>query len=616
MPQTTWKSTRLALLAAASSAALALEACSPIERTPRPDRSTTANAVEVDVPQIMAGTVAAEAVLDGYQPVIVHGYGLVVGLAGTGSNDVPPEVRAHILAIASRHGIGSERSGWGSLSPEALIDSPDTAVVIVEGIIPPGAPEGTAFDVRVTAHPTSSTTSLEGGRLYTTDLLPAVRPDVGLRVLPPTGSLQPAAIATASGPLFINPFADPGATERDTIDRRNGWILNGGWATRDMPLKLRLFQPSHTRASLIQDALNTRFPQEPGQQYRTAQGESDEAIAVSVPPSYRTRTEEFVELLRHTTIRQFGSEQIAETIRRYVIENPATALDASWRWQALGQRALPTVRELYDDPEELPRLAALRAGASLGDPLVTPHLVAMAESGSEDVRRQAIELLGDMGIDPVIDRALRKLVNDPDVETRLAAYEALVQRGDPSVDRIVVDEKFVVDVVDSDIPMIYITQVGLPRLAVFGRELAVDRPVTVTAWSQRFMMIANSTDDRVQVYYRPPDAAQGSSHLVRPQVAELIRFLGHTTMPDQPVPGLGLSYSQVIGVLHQIWRQGYLHADFKAEQDRILAAIVKQRQRTTVAERPEVDASAPEPEASDMQEVPPPAEGGASGSSG
>ena len=46
----------------------------------------------------------------------------------------------------------------------------DTAVVVVEGLIPPGATEGTRFDLRVFAHPMTSTTSLEGGRLYTTCL--------------------------------------------------------------------------------------------------------------------------------------------------------------------------------------------------------------------------------------------------------------------------------------------------------------------------------------------------------------------------------------------------------------------------------------------------------------
>ena len=283
------------------------------------------------------------------------------------------------------------------------------------------------------------------------------------------------------------------------------------------------------------------------------------------------------------------------SISRYVLENPATARAASWRWEALGTKSLPVIRDLYDVPQEMPRLAALRAGANLDDPLVSPHLIAMAESASPDARREAIELLADMGVDPTIDRTLRSLLHVADVETRLAAYEALVQRADPSVERYTVGDKFVLDIVASDLPMIYITQVGLPRIALFGMQLEVTRPLTVTAWSRQFMMKGDLGEDQIEIYYRPAGVVQGSSHAVSPRVAEIASFLGHTTLADRPSPGLGFSYSQVVGVLHQIWRQGYLDADFKAEQDRILAAIIRQQRRGLVEERPEFSETEPEP---------------------
>ena len=568
-------------------AVLAAGGCSSIERTqagPEPSRVTR----EGEVTPILRGTVASAAVLQGFQPVIVHGYGLVVGLKGTGSNDVPPDVRAHMIATAARHGIGSEQRGWGGLTPEALLNSPNTSVVIVQGVVPPGSLESTRFDVRVSAYPTSSTTGLEGGRLYTADLVPMVLPNRRRQVFPMTGTRQPASIAQAGGPVFINPFIQPGDTDRDTINRRTGRILNGGVVTRDMQLRLRLIDPSHVRAAILQTAINTRFPKERGQRDPTGRGQSDETIAITVPPSFRDRTEDFVELLRHTTIHQANPEVVAMRIRRYVMENPATARAASWRWQALGPRALPTIRALYDTPDELPRLAALRAGAGLNDALVVPHLIDLMENASLDGRRQAIGLLAKMGLNPLIDRALRSQLDDDDVEIRLAAYEALADRGDPSVQRVTVDEKFVVDVVDSDRPMIYITQIGLPRLAIFGIDLSIERPVTVSTWSQRFMIKGDLTDKMVEVYYRPQQAPQGMIHRVKPQVADFVQFLGHTTAVERPQPGLGFAYSQVVGVLHQIWRQGYLQADFKAEQDRILAAIIRQEGRQVRTERPEL----------------------------
>ena len=93
----------------------------------------------------------------------------------------------------------------------------------------------------------------------------------------------------------------------------------------------------------------------------------------------------------------------------------------------------------------------------------------------------------------------------------------------------------------------------------------------------------------VEVYYRPRDLLEGSTYWVEPRLSELVQVFGHTTVADNPLPGLGLSYSEVVSVLYQMWRQGYLEADFRPEQDRILAAILRQQRRELVAERPEFD---------------------------
>jgi hypothetical protein len=103
------------------------------------------------------------------------------------------------------------------------------------------------------------------------------------------------------------------------------------------------------------------------------------------------------------------------------------------------------------------------------------------------------------------------------------------------------------------------------------------------------MIKADLDSPEMELYYRPPDASAGATYSVSPRIAELAAFLGRGTDPDNPVPGLGFSYSQVVGALHQIWRQKYLEADFRPEQDRILAAIIQQQRRGLVMDRPEFD---------------------------
>ncbi len=578
---------------------LALSGCGPdIEpAAPRPESADIDRSMlELDVPPILRGTIASEAVMVGYEPVVVRGYGLVVGLNGTGSRDIPPSLRAHMLLEMSRRGIGSERTGWGHLKPEALLDSLDTAIVVVEGLIPPGSlgrwysprqwgeskqvVPGTPFDVRVYADPRTGTTSLEGGQLYTCELRPGPLT---------TGSRQAAALAEASGPIFVNPFSEPGSVQAEVITATIGRILHGGEVIENMPLKLQLFNPSHTRAAVLQNTINTKFPEEPMQGSKTAHGESDATIEISVPPSFKGNTDEFVKLLHYTTLRLAGAEANANFIRRSLLANPADAETAYWRWRALGNRALPIIRELYDHSEELPRLAALQAGAKLDDALVIPHLIDLTENTNSRNKLVAVNLLAEMGPNLVIDQALQKLLDEPDVETCLATYEALVKRGSHAIRRFHVDEHYIVDIVECDQSMVYITQQNQPRIALFGRALNIDRPITMQTWSNRLMIRENSEDfDKLDVYYRPHEEdPQGMIYTVSSSLPEFIYFLGHRSSIEQPDPGIGLSYGQTVGALHQIWSQGYLPVDFKAEQDRILAAIVAQEAGARIEDRPE-----------------------------
>jgi flagellar basal body P-ring protein FlgI len=580
------------------------------EVPPVPASAKVDDSFRIDVPRILSGTVASEAILVNYNPIIVRGYGLVVGLDGTGSSDVPSPLRAHMRAEMSRRGVGQSGSPFAEVEPDELLNSSDTAVVIVEGVIPPGAVgrqdsprgaiDGTKFDVRVYAHPQTGTTSLEGGRLYTCDLRQALPGEV----LPPVGSRQASPLAEARGPIFINPFADPGSTQTGTIRRDIGRVLDGGEVIKDIPLKLRLATPSHGRAETIQNAINTRFPQEEenGQRDRTAHGESDEIIRINVPPSYRAEPREFVELLSHTTIRLSGAERIAGSIERDLKANPAFARSAAWRWRAIGTRALPTVQTLYEYPEDLPRLASLEAGASLGDPLVVPHLVAMAESPTVETRRQAVLLLERLNDDPRVDRALRLRLNDEDLDVRLAAYEAGITRRDPFIQRFDVDEKFILDVIECDYSMIYVSQIGRPRIAVFGRAPQIRRPMLVNTWDGRLIMKAEEGAESVDVYYRTPDGRVSISERTGADVVGFVRFLAHRSSVDSPEPGLDLSYGETIGALFQIRRDGYMDCDFRSQQDRVAAAIARQNARVLPGreEFAEDDAGA------DLDALPPP----------
>jgi hypothetical protein len=566
---------------------------------PKQDRANAAN-FTLDVDPIMRGTVASETVVAGLKPVVVRGYGLVVGLKGTGGRLMPAEVRAMMVQELARRGIGNPASGL-EVTPEGMLNSPDTAVVIVEGVIPPGATKETSFDLRVSALPGTDVTSLEGGRLYTTDLRP------GPLLI---GSRQAQILASGKGNIFINPFVEPGATNRDAVNRLVGRVLDGGTVSKDIPLKLKLATSSHTRSRTIQSAINSTFPREPKQKAETARGENADSIELTVPPSYHGKTEEFIELVRHVPLDISSTEVTALSIRKALVANPGSATAAMWRFRSLGKRALPVIQDLYNYSEEEPRMAALEAGAALDDALASTPLVEMAKSGSINNRVRAIGLLGKFGFNPDIDISLRPLLNDADPDVRLATYETLAKRNDRSVRMMDIDGKFDVALVPSTQRMIYVAQSGRPTIAIFGDETKLETPLMFTAWENRLMLKSEAGDAEVQVFYRPNADVRAEIQVVDPHLSELTAFLGHTMTIEKPLPGLGLSYGETIGAIHGLWRNGHIKADFKAEQDRVMAAILRLQADEDDVVRPEFEPMEAEAEpgvpASDLSGVEPP----------
>ncbi|MDH3583173.1 MAG: flagellar basal body P-ring protein FlgI, partial [Phycisphaerae bacterium] len=160
-------------------------------------------------PAFLHGTIGSVASLRGYLPVLVSGYGLVAGLDDTGSIDCPPALRGWLLNEMAKRGFGRESLGFGQLTPEQVLASRSTAVVLVQGIIPPGAPADQRIDILVTALPQTQTTSLEGGVLYTTDLRVE-----GANVNRPSFG----AIARARGPIFLDPAARPDTADPAILD--------------------------------------------------------------------------------------------------------------------------------------------------------------------------------------------------------------------------------------------------------------------------------------------------------------------------------------------------------------------------------------------------------------
>lgn len=585
---------------------------------PIPKAQIKAPTVTRDVPAALRGTVGAEASITGTERTLVSGIGFVVGLNGTGGLTIPEQYAGHLEREMGLNGVGIGNNQRNTLlagkSPSELLRDPNTAAVIVQAAVPAGASEGESFDVYVRA---INATSLEGGQLWTTEL----------RIGPPSafGNPQARIIAKAKGPIFLNPFAEPGG-QFDGVTRDIGRILDGGSVTFPTKVEIILDNPSHQRVRQIVSAINTAFPQARGEKEPTARGKNDTLILVQIPTRYLSRRTDFLDLLGHVTIDQSYPEIYARRYAQTLVNQPYLAGDMSMCLEALGERAIPFLSDLYTHPEAAPRLAALRAGAALGDPRVVKHLREIALDTGSRYRTDAMSLMSMIDDSMLVDATLRQLLEAPELAVRVEAYEDLMSRAlrarrkriarmfakdreniiassnqlealsrayvpaDPvrGVSRELIEGKFFLDIVPFGDPLIYVTQQREPRIVLFGRDLRLKKPLLASAWSDRLMLVADDSQSPIRLYYRN-DARKTTSTMndVPPGMPNLIGLMAHLPTPEEPQPGLGFSYSQVVGALYEIYADKGVDAAFTTEEDRLVAELLSSIKTEQVTMRPE-----------------------------
>ena len=206
------------------------------------------------------------------------GYGLVVGLAGTGDRRQTVFSAQSLTNLLARMGV--------TVSPTAIRVN-NTAAVMVTATLPPFAQPGSRIDI--TAAAIGDCSNLQGGLLLLTSLRAADGQVYGV----------------AQGPVVINGFAVKGgsgssaAVNHPTVGR----IPNGAIVERAAPsispgmqIRLQLRQADFTTASRIAAAVNQKFAAGGA---RAARAENSALVSVAVPKDY-TPVEFLAELERVT----------------------------------------------------------------------------------------------------------------------------------------------------------------------------------------------------------------------------------------------------------------------------------------------------------------------------
>lgn len=509
-------------------------------------------------------TIGALAYYEGLSPMRVRGYGVVVGLGGNGSRDCPKHIYTDLVQrmYKQRQSAGS-MVGVKTVTPEELIRDPDTGVVVVYGEIPPAATAGTRFDVAVRALPGTQTKSLRGGRLHTTDL------EV-FRNVSGKGTLSGQVLARAAGPLFLNPFSDDqSATQSSPLE---GIVLGGGQAIKSRRIRLVLVQPSYPWARRIQERINAKFP---GPQ-KVADATSPSFIQLRIPQEYHNRTGHFLSLVRRlylTYDAQFEAIRARE-LAKEIVHPGAPHGDIAVCFEGLGRSALPVLTDLYAHARDYVSFHAGVAGLRLGDHLGCDAVIMHAENPSSEYRFRAIRALAEapkMGGAAV---ALRNLLDDRDPRVQIAAYEALIERNDATVDSTWVGtDNFRLDVVPTQgANLIYAKRSESRRIALFGRNLRCTPPVFHVAPDGSVMINAQEGDETLTLIRRVPSVGATSPPIPASfDLGPLITLMGSDAGIDRydQVRGLGLDYAAVVGALYQICSDRSVNATFILEEPNV-----------------------------------------------
>jgi flagellar basal body P-ring protein FlgI len=477
-----------------------------------------------------------------FNPIPVKGIGLMVGLAGTGSAECPPATRDYLRQYILAQ-VGQQKT----VNPDMMINSIDTAIVLVEGLIPAGAVKQEAFDVRVTALGGTQTTSLADGRLYTTELKLVGRIEEVL-----TAS---KTLALAAGPIYIDNIAEP------KPDPRIGYILGGGKATQDYQLLLAIFKPDFRTAAAIRNRINERFGRD------TATATSENSIFLNLPDEFKDRKQRFIELVRSLYI---STTAVAEDRQIYWLTQKLQTEPEKEKYEtgleALGKPAVTKLLPLLESDDAQTRFSAARCLLNIGDNRALKYLRDFAQDTTSSLRIPAIKAIGDTSEKQDIIAIMNRLVRDDDFNVRYIAYKYLAEFDDASIVRTAIAQDFYIDqVIQLASKTVYVSRKDEPRIVLFGAPIDCEKDIFIESDDGQIIINALPDEKRISIMRKNPVTGELMGPLKTSyRLADVIKTLGDEPAPEDEKqrPGLGAPYSQIVELLKKMCEKGAVKAEF------------------------------------------------------
>jgi flagellar P-ring protein precursor FlgI len=219
--------------------------------------------------------------LEGVRENQLIGYGIVVGLKGTGDRQQTLFTAQSLANMLQEMGV--------TVNP-TLILVKNTAAVMVTATLPPFAQSGMQIDATVAAMGDSA--SLQGGLLLMTSLR----------------GIDGQVYSIAQGPVVTGGFIVGGAGTTQTVNHPTvGRIPQGAIVERPSPsieptkqVRLQLHEADFATAARIAEAVNHHFTADTS---AIAHADNSGLVSVAIPADFSTRTTEFIAELEALTVK-------------------------------------------------------------------------------------------------------------------------------------------------------------------------------------------------------------------------------------------------------------------------------------------------------------------------
>jgi hypothetical protein len=406
------------------------------------------------------------AVAHGLAPGRIQSYGIVNNLLGTGSIEPPSIERDQILAQMKTVPVAN---------PNKFIDSTDTAIVLVETWIPAGARKGDPLDltIRTSQRPSPTgdeTSSLRNGWLMPTPL----RFTQMINGSPRTSEV----LAEATGSIILRGNHQAGDDPQLLLEGR---ILGGGRVMKEGRLDLRIrSEYRHVAISKrLAEVINRRFYYFDGTARRgIATAKEDDLIDIEIPERYRHNVNRLMAVVgaMGTEVDVAITNTRVENLGRQLME-PTTAQDAALQLEGIGQPGIPALLNALGSPNPELRFYAAEALAYLDHDEAIEPLVELSRDHPA-FRYQTLNALAGMK-QRRAGEGLRRLFDEPSLETRFGAFDAMKQRNDRASmisGRKLADVAQFYEVPSQGGPMVAVSLRRSPDIVVFGGPVSVSIP--------------------------------------------------------------------------------------------------------------------------------------------